>query len=151
MASSTILVATDFSPAAKRAIDEAIPLARALDARLELVHVHKVLSSPLPPAMEIAQVSPSPKAVAEAESALADQVAEVRAAGVPCEGESRFGLPWEEITKRALEITARFIVVGSHGHSPIRHALLGSTAESVLRNAPCPTMMVPAIALRRRT
>jgi universal stress protein A len=146
----TILVATDFSRAANQALDEAIELARALPARIEVVHVHRVLSSPLPPAMEIAQVSPSPKAVAEAEAALADQVARVRSAGIDCEGESRFGQQWEEITNRAIEISARFIAIGSHGHGPIRHAFLGSTAESVLQHAPCPVLMVPAVPLRKK-
>jgi nucleotide-binding universal stress UspA family protein len=146
----TILVATDFSRAANRALDEAIALARALDARIEVLHVHRILTSPLPPAMEIAQVGPSPKAVAEAEAALADQVARVRGAGIACEGESRFGQLWEEITNRAIEISARFIAIGSHGHGAIRHAFVGSTAEGVLQHAPCPVLMVPELSIRKK-
>jgi nucleotide-binding universal stress UspA family protein len=144
MGMTSILVAMDFSPPGKRALDEAIAVARALAARVEVLHVHKFVSSPLPPTMEVAQLSPTAKAVAEAEAALADQVARVRAAGLPCDGESRFGQPGEQIAKRALEIAARYIVIGSHGHGPIRQALLGSTAESVLRQAPCPVLIVPA-------
>ena len=67
----------------------------------------------------------------------------MRAAGLTCEGESRFGRPEDEIVRRAVERQARLIVLGSHGASTLRHVLLGSVTESVLADSPCPLVVVP--------
>ena len=40
---------------------------------------------------------------------------------------------------------AQLLVLGSHGHSRLFHAALGSTADAVVRNAPCPVVIVPAL------
>jgi len=40
---------------------------------------------------------------------------------------------------------AQLLVLGSHGHSRLFHAALGSTADAVVRGAPCPVVMVPAV------
>jgi universal stress protein A len=50
----------------------------------------------------------------------------------------RFGHPEQEIIKAAKEEGADLIVMGTHGRKGVARALLGSVAEGVLRNAPCP-------------
>ena len=140
---SAILVATDFSPVADRALAEAIELARALGVRLELVHVHHVRSVAVPPALDLAVVSPSAQQVAEAETALAERTSRVEGQGIPVGSYSAFGDIAAEIIRRADQVAARYIAIGRHGHRPITEALLGSVAERVLRHASCPLLLVP--------
>ena len=55
-----------------------------------------------------------------------------------------WGRPFEEILKKAVEISATLIVLGTAGHSAdLEKVLFGSTAEKVLRSAPCPVLCVP--------
>jgi universal stress protein A len=54
------------------------------------------------------------------------------------------GRPAEEITGYAKEIGAQMIVIATRGHSKLAHALLGSTAEGVARQAECPVLTVPS-------
>ena len=53
----------------------------------------------------------------------------------------RGGRPYEEIVRVAREIGADLIVLSTRGHSGLKHLLLGSTAERVVRNAPCPVLV----------
>jgi nucleotide-binding universal stress UspA family protein len=58
----------------------------------------------------------------------------------------RTGKPVREIIKAARELEADLIIMATHGHTGLDHALLGSTTERVLREAPC-----PILAVRRTT
>jgi len=58
----------------------------------------------------------------------------------------REGSPGAEIRAAAAEWGADLIVLGTHGRGGIKRLLLGSTAESVLRHAPCPVLVVPESA-----
>jgi len=52
------------------------------------------------------------------------------------------GIPYREIIKKAREISAGLIVIGTHGRTGVEHVLFGSTAEKVVRLAPCPVLSV---------
>jgi len=52
------------------------------------------------------------------------------------------GKPFVEIITTAREMKASLIIMGTHGLTGIAHALLGSTAEKVVRKAPCPVLTV---------
>lgn len=54
------------------------------------------------------------------------------------------GNPAMEILTAAHDQAADLIVMGTHGHTGLRYLLLGSTAETVVHNAPCPVFLVPA-------
>src|SRR6185369_7086573 len=141
--SETILVATDFSGPSDRALGEAVSLARALGAGIELMHVHEIALTPLPPTLDLATLPPPPEQVARTEAALAERERAVAGKGVPCTSYTTFGRPADEVLRRATEVTPRLLVVGTHGHSALRHVLLGSVAEHVVHKAPCPVMVVP--------
>ncbi len=53
------------------------------------------------------------------------------------------GRPATVLTERAQD--ADMLVLGSHGHGRLFHAALGSTADAVVRAAPCPVVIVPAV------
>ena len=51
-------------------------------------------------------------------------------------------IPYREIIKKAREVSAGLIVIGTHGRTGVEHVLFGSTAEKVVRLAPCPVLSV---------
>lgn len=54
------------------------------------------------------------------------------------------GIPAPTIVSKAKEWSADLLVIASHGRSGVPRALLGSVAEEVIRNAPCPVLVVRA-------
>ncbi len=50
------------------------------------------------------------------------------------------GKPFVEIIETAKEIDADLIIMATHGHTGVEHLLFGSTAEKVVRKAPCPVL-----------
>jgi len=52
------------------------------------------------------------------------------------------GIPYREIIAKARECGAGLIVIGTHGRTGVEHVLFGSTAEKVVRVAPCPVLSV---------
>jgi nucleotide-binding universal stress UspA family protein len=49
---------------------------------------------------------------------------------------------WDEITRAAEELNTDLIIIATHGHTGLKHVVLGSTAENVVRHAPCPVLTV---------
>ncbi len=54
----------------------------------------------------------------------------------------RIGNPYLEIVKVAKEKGADLIVLGTHGRTGLAHVLIGSVAEKVVHNAPCPVLTI---------
>jgi universal stress protein A len=52
------------------------------------------------------------------------------------------GIPYREIIGKARECAAGLIVIGTHGRTGVEHVIFGSTAERVVRGAPCPVLTV---------
>jgi nucleotide-binding universal stress UspA family protein len=77
-----------------------------------------------------------------AEGVLEAAVQKATSAGVPAGKHVRFGDPGPAIVACAAEMRADVIVMGTHGRSSLKHPLVGSVAEHVLRTAPCPVVAV---------
>ncbi|HMJ66829.1 MAG TPA: universal stress protein, partial [Candidatus Binatia bacterium] len=60
----------------------------------------------------------------------------------PVQAEVRIGKPHHEIVSLAKVLGADLIVIATHGYSGLKHAVLGSTAERVVRHATCPVLVV---------
>jgi nucleotide-binding universal stress UspA family protein len=137
-----ILVPTDFSEPSEAALELALELARRFDAELDLFHAQDLPAYIFPDAV----VPVSPTVVSELERAshaeLDRLAARVRAAGVRVSTSSSVGSHDGEILRHAENTGCDLIVMGTHGRTGIKHALLGSVAERVVRRAPCPVMTV---------
>jgi nucleotide-binding universal stress UspA family protein len=135
-----ILLATDFSVCARRALEYGLCFARAWSVSLDLLHVVEVLpgleadDSAADPLME-----PRRK---ESGRILSNLATIVRRDGMEVVWLVRQGIPSEQIVQAAREQRADLIVVGTHGRTGLDHILLGSTAERVIRRAPCPVLTV---------
>lgn len=62
--------------------------------------------------------------------------------------EVRHGKPVREILRFALDVNADLIIVGTHGRTGLRHALLGSVAEQIVHQAPCSVVVAKTKAVR---
>jgi nucleotide-binding universal stress UspA family protein len=141
--STTLLVATDFSPPSDHALREAIVLARALGAAIEVMYVHEVKVTPLPPTADVATRVPAPAEVARTEVELINRARIVEEAQVPCSTYTSFGRAADEVVRRAAEIAPRILIVGTRGHNWLRHAVMGSVAQRIVDRAPCAVLVVP--------
>jgi nucleotide-binding universal stress UspA family protein len=138
----TILVPTDFSKPAGLALEAAITLARKFDASIVLMHSYQVPVYPYP--LE-ANAMVTPTDLVEhvekaAQAALETAAASHGASGVRITTALKAGVPWEQIIRSAQAIDAGLIVIGSRGLRGLPRALLGSTAERVVRYSPIPVM-----------
>ena len=138
-----ILVATDFSACARRALEYGIYVARIWSAHMDLLHVVE-----MQPGLELAASVPDPLRESrrmESERLLGDLATLVKRGGVGVAWHLRQGIPSEQIAQAALEQRADLVVVGTHGRTGLDHILLGSTAERVIRQAPCPVLTVRVV------
>lgn len=139
-----ILVATDLSPRADRALTRAVQLAKANVAALTVMHVVE----PVHPAAVDAGAWPPEALPAELEAQAttdARQELQHRLAdlGLSTAGiEVRRGVPFLEIIHKAREVNADLIVLGAHGRAFLNELLLGTTAERVVRKGQLPVLVV---------
>lgn len=137
-----ILVPLDGSACANQALGIAMSLAKTEGAEL-------VFCSVVDPMVICGTTPPSPAVdlllrdvETEARRLVTTAVQRAHVAGIHAEGEMRRGVPFDEILKLAQRAKADAIVMGTHGRTGLRRLFLGSVAESVLRNAPCPVIVV---------
>jgi len=156
-----ILVCTDFSPAAHRALEYAFEEARLHQARLTLLHVVQHH-----PATEVYYVRDAPQGgigygefgeklptfpthppVTVRHDYYEEALVQLRDL-VPAsytgawEAQVTTGDPADGIVRMAEELAVDLIVMATHGRTGLPHLLLGSVAEKVVRHAPCPVLTV---------
>ncbi|MBV9960424.1 MAG: universal stress protein [Acidobacteria bacterium] len=142
---NSILLPTDFSDCAAHALSYASSLARKFAARIICVHViepvmptvgYTGLTEPLP----IADLSEQLEESAERELPKIGACRECE--GLLVEEVIVHGDAAAEIVRVAQERQVDLIVIASHGRTGLGRILFGSTAESVVRHAPCPVLVV---------
>jgi nucleotide-binding universal stress UspA family protein len=139
----TILFPTDFSNGARAAMDHAVSLARDYKAKLILLYVIQDISIAewyIPSSLSVTDLVEDMQKSAGKEmdkwaTEVSSKVKEVEKLVVR-------GVPFVEIIKTAKEKDTDLIVIGTHGRTGIDHMLFGSTAEKVVRKAPCPVLTV---------
>ncbi len=136
----TILAATDFSPAAQLATRRAAELASAFDANLVLLHVMSPLKLRMPHEFLPAGFDPELRLHEEARAALDAVAAALAMPERRISTDLRLGIVLDEILAASAE--ADIVVLGAYGTAPIRDALLGTTAERLLRKCDKPILVV---------
>jgi len=137
----TILYATDFSPASDAAFEQAMTLAKRSGAHLIVAHVRSVPDNVWYPS--VAAVHDLDKHIEAASLAALAKLRDVaQRRGVDAAAISRVGVPWDAICALAEETDADLVVLGTHGASGVRHALIGSVAERVVRASTRPVLTV---------
>jgi nucleotide-binding universal stress UspA family protein len=137
-----ILVPVDFSPESLKALRYAKRLGERFHAKLHLVHV---VTPPLVVFPQPPQVSPS-NFTQEMERNAIDRLEKIATefslTSARRQHRVRIGAPVGEITEVARITRAELIAIATRGYTGLKRAFLGSTTESVVRNAPCPVLVV---------
>lgn len=139
-----ILVATDLSAPARRAAERGAMLSRQTQAALDLLHVADL--SPLDHLRQWlpGQAQDMPQRVLEAAQAQVQALADLlrQRHGVAANTHVRSGAVMNEQVRIVMELQADLLVCGARGERVVRHLLLGTTAQRILRTTPCPVLVV---------
>lgn len=141
---NSVLVATDFEETSNAALVYGRNLARTFGARLHVLHVAEKISPTageefFPGDLDATQKDVFDMATDRLDAALADNdltmlcITPVVRASTDVPG---------AIINYAKKTHVDVIVVGTHGRGPVSHLFMGSVAERVVRNAPCPVLVV---------
>lgn len=138
MSTKRIVFPTDFSHCSSAALPYATMLARAMDASLLIVHAEEPASAYGGGEAYFGLLEPD-------HAELQKMLGEIKPtdANVPFEHHLLSGTsnPAKQIVQFAEKESADLIVLGTHGRKGIKRALMGSIAETVIREAPCPVLV----------
>lgn len=136
MTCKLIVVPTDMSDYSLRALPYAVGLAQLFGARLDVIYVHEPILLPFGEFGALPPMKPD-----EQETYVRDEMRKLMLERVPdslnAVGHVLVGRPADEIMRFAEEHNADLIVIATHGRGGLFHAVMGSTAEKVVRAAPC--------------
>jgi universal stress protein A len=136
-----ILCPVDFSPYSRAALTVANELANSSNATLTIAHVWELSPYVAPGLMSGGDAIAT--MLADAERLLAEWSASTMTAGTTTQSTLVRGVPWAEIVQllqgdRGYDLA----VMGTHGRTGLKHVLVGSVAERVVRHAPCAVLVV---------
>jgi universal stress protein A len=149
-----VLFCTDFSENSIPARVRAVEYAKALAAELVILHVvsSRILGYPfVENGMSSGLVELHRKIDERAEQELATIARNCGREWGPVKTYLRTGVAAAEIVRFAEMISADLIVMGTHGWSGLKHLILGSTAENVVRTANCPVLIVRSTPIPTQT
>jgi nucleotide-binding universal stress UspA family protein len=142
-----ILVPVDFSTHSSEAIRAAADLAARYDGAVTLLNVWEGSVYYFPEGYVLYSPDHLRKVMTELGRELDASRREAEVAGAPrVETKQREGVAATEIVDFAREGEFDLIVMGTHGRTGVKHALMGSVAERVVRKAPCPVLTLHAAA-----
>jgi len=137
-----LLVPTDFSPASKKALAYADAFASTFGSRITLIHVIEPMVLP-PEYGYLPHYSPEDEA--RQVEAVHRQLLDI-AVGLDTAKRTEFsvrvGRPWHEVVGAVGELGIDLLVLTTHGRTGLRHMLMGSVAEKIVRHTHCPVLVV---------
>lgn len=139
---NSVLVAFDFSDTSSTALMYGQNLATAFGGRLYVLHVADVVAPTAEQFFPDGPGDPVAKATTKALERLRSFLASSPAGPLARPAIRLSHSPADAIMKYAKDVRADVIVVGTHGRSGVSRLLMGSVAEHVVRNAPCPVLVV---------
>lgn len=145
-----VLVATDFSDAARAALEWAVDIVEASHGSLHVLHVLETIAGAEPLALDLAARAPLERAVeAKAWEQLRALLTKEEQMRLRVELAIEWGDPVVEILRYVTEHRIDLVSLGArvHGHSSER--LLGHVAEGVVREAPCSVLTIRRPRLAR--
>ncbi len=140
-----ILCPTDFSENSDHAMKYAITMATLSQAELQLLHVVEPISYPQSTELfepVVDEIDLTMKMEAAFQKQMEDQVAALKETYPKISGRVVTGNTFLEIIQAARDEAVDMVVMGTHGRTGLAHVLIGSVAEKVVREAPCPVLTV---------
>ena len=138
-----ILVPIDFSDHSKKALQYAIPFAEQFEASIDLLYVVEPAVYPADFSFgQIGMPNVENELRVKGEQELHELITNEVKERVPAQALVKVGLPFVEVISYAKDEGIDLIIVATHGHTGVEHILFGSTAEKIVRKAPCPVLSV---------
>lgn len=138
-----ILCPVDFSKSSDHALDYGRAFAEAYGSMLFLLHVMEMPYLPSYSTFGIPEIYfPVEEIRKQCNEKLEELLVKCRGDGCETDGAVVNGTPFLEIVRKAKEEEFDLIVLGTHGHGGLKHLIIGSTAEKVVRKAPCPVLSI---------
>lgn len=144
-----MLVAVDYSPCSKNAVEYALFLAAKFGARVDLVHAWDRPYYAREHEIVLGKDSENPKTLTQVleETALDEMKAFLATIDVPEGVEVHHRVCSGHVATVVIELAGKegydVLVTGTHGRTGFKHMLLGSVAERLVRLSPVPVMTVP--------
>jgi universal stress protein A len=148
---NTVLAAIDFSPVSQKVLSAAIAIARAAGGRVVILNAVQppAIATDLAPLVgEVLQFTADLERAARRHLQRIQKRLAARRISVETICEQGFAAPL--IVAHARDLGASYIVLGSHGHTAFYDLIAGSTASGVLKRAPCPVVVVPAVPVKAK-
>jgi nucleotide-binding universal stress UspA family protein len=136
-----VLVPIDFSERSLEALETALSLTKQTGAQLHLIHVYEP-DYPLTTTMAMPIVLPPVQVAQGVRRHLRDIARKFGVELRPGNTHAVEGKPFEEVCRIASEQKIDLIVAATRGNTGVKHLLLGSTAERIVRYSPCPVLVV---------
>lgn len=137
-----ILVPLDFSEHAEKALHYAVKFAEQFDARIDLVSVVEPVIYAEGMAFPAGAGNPDENSVQESGKALRELAEREIPDDLSWKALVRRGNPYAEIIDTARDQKTELLIITTHGRTGLTHFLIGSTAEKIVRHAPCPVLVV---------
>lgn len=138
-----ILVPIDFSNYSKKALQYTVNFAKKFDAEIVLVYVIEPMIYPADLSMGQMVIPQSEMNLSEKSDKELVQLAKSEIGDkLKYKVLVKTGKPFMEIISTAKEVDSDLIIMATHGHTGVEHLLFGSTAEKVVRKAPCPVLTI---------
>jgi nucleotide-binding universal stress UspA family protein len=140
-----ILFPSDFSELSTHALDYAKSLAETYNAELHVIHVvDEAYQYWMALGPNSLPVGPSPEEMLAASTQEIEKFVQEHLGGTTLQVRSKVlaGRPFMEIIRYARENQIDLIVLGTHGRGGLKHVLLGSVTERVVRKSPCPVLTI---------
>lgn len=136
-----ILVPIDFSNYSKNALRYAVNFAKTFKSKIYLVYVVEPVIYPSDFSMgqvtfPVNDLEMNVRAKDELDNLAKSEIG----SEIEVETVIKTGKPFVEINETASELDIDLIIIATHGHTGMEHLLFGSTAEKVVRKAPCPVL-----------
>ena len=138
-----LLVPVDFSETSKKAFQYALRFAEQFTCEITLLNVVEPVTPMVGAPLAVEALPVAGDEFSAAEKNLAMLAAESHLNGAHSVNSTvRIGHAPHEITKAAKDLDVDLIIIATHGYTSWRHLCIGSTAERVVRTAPCPVLVV---------
>jgi len=136
-----VLVPIDFSDYSKSALKYAVNFTKTFNADIFLIYVVEPVI--YPPDFSMGQIV-IPSVDLEMDKRAIEELNKLSEKNIPSRLKVKTivktGKPFIEIIETAKEENIDLIIIATHGHTGVEHILFGSTAEKVVRKAPCPVL-----------
>lgn len=136
-----VLIPIDFSDYSKNSLRYSVNFTRCFNAELILIYVIEPVI--YPPDFSMGQIA-VPAVDVDIDKRASEELKKLAKTEIPADMKVKTlvktGKPFVEIIETAAAENIDLIIIASHGHSGVEHILFGSTADKVVRKAPCPVL-----------